>query len=133
MGISRPFRENIDPELLIFYGDDNIKYCANRFDKLVTVNQEVEIDQTVKRIYNPNKSNILNMHISVHESEKMDVTYCDEPGVYTLGSIIVPMTNTTGDMNRQVEITVRFGDTEIFVHGKDLTTGADVEAVFDFL
>ena len=43
------------------------------------------------------------------------------------------MTDTTGGINRKIEITVRFGGTEIIVNGKDLTTGVDAEAVYDFL
>ena len=130
---SSPFRENIDPDRLMFYDYENTKRCAGRFVMLVALNEDIETDQTVKYTYIPEFSNQLKMLIDFCESEKMDVTYCDEPGVKRLGSITVPMTDTNGDMNRQVEVTVRFGDTEIFVHGKDLTTGADVETVFDFL
>ena len=127
------FRQNVDPERLMFYGDDNVKWCSRRFAKLVSVNQEIEIDHTVKSSYTPSYHNILEMAINVYESEKNDVTYCDEPGVRLLGTISVPMTNTTGDMNREVRVTVCFGRTEIIVSGKDLTSGANVQAAFDFL
>ena len=127
------FRENIDPERLMFYDGNNVKQCWKRFDMLVSVNQEVETDQTVKRTYRPIYRNQADMLIEVYESEKSDVTYCDETGVKSLGKITVPMTNTTGDMDRRVEVTVRFGGTEIIVSGKDLTSGSDVQAEFDFL
>ena len=127
------FRENIDPEHLIYYDDNYVKRCEYRFDKLVSVNEDIEIDHTVKRIQNPNEQNQLSAVIKIYESEKDEVTYCDEPGTRQLGSITIPMTDTTGGMNRKMEITVRFGGTEIVVNGKDLTTGVDVKAVYDFL
>ena len=46
---------------------------------------------------------------------------------------MIPMSDTTGGKGRKMEITLRFGGTEIIMNGKDLTTGADVQAVFDFL
>ena len=47
------FRENIDPQNLIFYDGNYVKRCKYRFDKLVSVNEDIEIDHTVKRIQNP--------------------------------------------------------------------------------
>ena len=130
---TKRFRENIDPERLAMYDDDSVKRCKNRFSKLVTVNEEVEINQIVKKTHFPTKNNQRSMAIKIYESEKSDVTYTDEPGTRELGFIKVPMTDTTGNKDRRVEISVRFGGTEIFVTCKDLTTGADVEAVYDFL
>ena len=79
------------------YDDDNVKMCDNRFDKLVNVNEDVEIDQIVTRQYFPCKHNQITMGVTIYESEKSDVTYCDEPGTRKLGTITLPMTNTTGD------------------------------------
>ena len=130
---SSVFRDNIDPETSMFYDDDNVKRCNCNFDKLVEINEEVEIGHTVKRIQGVSFVNQIYGYIKFCESEKSDVTYCDEPGVRKLGSFKVPMTDTTGGTKRMLEITVRFGGTEITVNGKDLTTGIDVEAVYDFL
>ena len=115
------------------YDDDNVKKCYNRFDKLVSVNEDVEIDQIVTRQYSPVIHNQLTMGVTIYESENSDVTYCDEPGTRKLGTITLPMTNTTGDKNRAVEVYVRFGDTEFFVTCKDVTTGVIASASYDFL
>ena len=130
--ISPPFREGVDPERLAIYCD-NVKRCCNRFSKFVTINEEIEIGQAVKKTYFPAYKDQVSMIITLYESEKVFFTYCDEPGVYELGSITIPMTDTTGGINRKAEATLRFGGTEIVVSGKDLTTGAEVQAVFDFL
>ena len=133
IGCNKRFRENIDPEHLAMFDDDNVKRCSGCFDKLVTVNEDVEFDQTVKCIQGVNYHNQTYATIKVYESEESDVTYTNEPGTRKLGFITVPMPDTTGGMKRRVEIIVRFGGTEILVTGKDLTTGADVKAVYDFL
>ena len=118
----------------MFYNEDNVKFCRDLFNRLVTINEEIKINQTViKECYRALKHDQLSMCIRIYESEKDEVTYCDEPGTRKLGTIIVPMPDTTGGTKREVEVTVHFGGTEIFVSGKDLTTGADVQAVYDFL
>ena len=127
------FRENIDPEDLVFYDGNNEKMCDNRFDKLITVGDEIEIDQTVKRVYRPPFHDSTEVIVAICTSEKSNVTYCNERGVSELGSIMIPMPDTTGGMSREVEITVCFGGTEIILSGKDLLTGARVQAVYDFL
>ena len=127
LGESMPFREDIDPEHLSFY-EDNVKFCRDLFNRLITFGEEIEIHQ--KECYRALKPNQLSVCIRIHESEENDVTYCDEPGTRKLGFITVPMTDTTVGTKREVEVTVHFGGTEIFVSGKDLTTGADVQAVF---
>ena len=129
----RIFRENIDPERLMVYNDDNVKECHSCFDKLVSVNEEVEIDQIVTRSYVPCAHNQLSMNINIYESEKINVSYCDEPGVRKLGVIKVPMADTTGDKKRSIKVEVRFGGTEFFVICKDVTTGAVRSAQYDFL
>ena len=134
-GISerRIFLENIHPERLMIYDDDNVKKCDSCFDKLVSVDEEVEIDQIVKRSYLPSAHNQLIMDISIYESERINVSYCDEPGVRKLGVIKLPMADTTGGKERSVKIEVRFGGTEFFVICKDVTTGAVRSAQYDFL
>ena len=134
-GISerRIFLENIHPERLMIYDDDNVKECASCFEKLVSVNEEVEIDQIVTRSYVPCAHNQLSMNINIYESEKINVSYCDEPGVRKLGVIKVPMADTNGDRDREVKVEVRFGGTEFFVICKDVTTGAVRSAQYDFL
>ena len=130
---SRAFRENIDPVSSMYYDDNMVKRCNYVFDKLVGINEEVEVGHTVKRIQSVSYRDQIYATIKFYESEKSDVSYYDEPGVIKLGYFKVPMTDTTGGMNRKIEITVRFGGTEIIVNGKDLTTGVDAEAVYDFL
>ena len=127
------FRENVDPERLMFYDDDKVKKCKNLFDKLVSVNEDIETDETVTRTYYPVYHDQLEMNISIYESEESVVSYCDQPGTKKLGFVKVPMRDTTGNKSRKVNVDVRFGDTEFFVSGKDETTGADVQAKYDFL
>ena len=127
------FRENIDPERLMFFDDDKVKKCRSLFDKLVCINEDIDFDQIVTRTYYPVYNDQLEMNICIYESQESDVSYCDEPGTTKLGFVKVPMRDVTGNKSRKVEVYVRFGDTEFFVTGKDVTTGADVLAKYDFL
>ena len=127
------FRDYIDPIRSMVYDDDGVKMCKMRFDKLITVNEDIGVDQIVKRSYFPGVHNQISAAISIYESEESDVSYCDEPGTRKLGTIKVPMTDLTGDKERKVEIEVRFGGTEFFVSCKDVTTGVVVSDKYDFL
>ena len=130
------FRENVDPERLMIYDDTMmicVKKCEKRFDKLITINEEVDVDQIVKRSYFPIIHSQNSMVISIYESKESNVSYIDEPGTRKLGTIEVPMTDLTGDKKRKVEIEVRFGGTEFFVSCKDVTTGVVVSDKYDFL
>ena len=127
------FRENLDPERLMFYDDEKVKKCKMIFDRLIGVNEDIEIDQTVTRTYYPVYHDQVEMNICIYESEETVVPYCDVPEARKLGFIRVPMTDTTGNKSRKVNVNVRFGDTEFFVAGRDETTGTDVQARYDFL
>ena len=133
ISVTDNFRENIDPERLIWYDDDNVKLCDKLFDKLVSVNEDIEIDKTVTRNYCPMYHNQMSMPIDIYESEESVVSYCDQPGVKKLGTLTVPMNDTTGDKSRKVNVSVRFGGTEFVVTAKDETTGVVVLATYDFL
>ena len=127
------FRENVDPERLMIYDDDGVKKCKMRFDELIKINEDIDVDQIVKRTRFPASHNQKLIIINIYESEESDVSYCDEPGTRKLGKIKVPMTDLTGDKNRTVEIEVRFGGTEFFVSCKDVTTGVVISDKYDFL
>ena len=131
--IRRDFRENIDPARLMCYDDDNVKNCKMHFDEWVCMDQDVEIDQMVTKRYTPASHNQKVMNIDIYESEESDISYCDEPGIRKLGNIKIPMTDTTGDKDRKVEVKVRFGHTEFFVTCKDVTTGVVHSSKYDFL
>jgi len=127
------FREGIDPERHMFFDDENIKKCRLLFDKLCSVNEDIDLDQTMGRTYYPVYNDQTEMNICVYESERNAVSYCDDEGARRLGLLNVPMQDLTGNKGRKVKVNVRFGDTEFFVNGVDETTGADVKVKFDFL
>lgn len=127
------FREGINPERLAFFDDDGTKKCKMVFDKLVTANQDINIQQTVTRTYFPVYNDQAEMNIILYHTEKEEVHYCDEPEVSKLGFLVVPMTQREGNKNRKVAIDVFFGDTEFFVHGRDLASNTSVKAKYDFL
>ena len=132
VGTHKTFRENIDPERLMFYDENNVKKCKKRFSKLVNVGEEIEIGKSVKKKYRSYKLHGLShSKFSIYESENNDVTYYDEPGVRKLGSIGFYF--DAGDVKREVEVTLLFGGTEIFVTCKDLENGLEYKAVYDFL
>lgn len=127
------FKENAHPKRLMFLDDDNKPKCKMVFDKLVSVNEEIEIDQKVTRYYYPVYHNQMEMNIILYATESEEVNFCDELSVRKVGVLVVPMVNTANNKRRKVIVDVKFGDTEFNVHARDEDSGKDVNATYDFL
>lgn len=73
------------------------------------------------------------MRISLYKSNKDDTMYVDDSECEYLGGFDVPMTDTTGGLNREVKVRLLFGDTEIEVKCLVVKTKTEVSDHFRFL
>lgn len=129
---SRPFEEGIDPESKKFWASDlGRNQCNNRFTRFISAGDEIDIDKPEKRIYTALERNSTKAHFTFYSTPKQDARYTDESHLTEHKSIELPMPNTTGGIDRQIEITMYFGRTEIEVVAKDLTSGTVVKTQLD--
>ena len=112
---------------------DGELWCTDVFDTFVTVDQSISLGEVVTRAYTPAKSYQTHTVITIYSSEKEHVLYTNDPGVRPVGELYLEMPDTTGGKNRQLQASMMFGDTEIKVEAKDLTSGKIANAVIDFL
>ena len=96
--------------------------CEGVFSTLVKRGKRVEIGEEVTEIYHPVRSDATSTSVKIYMSDHRKVYYCDDPGVqFTGGDIKVPMLDTTGGLNREIEVKVKFGLTEIEARARHKT------------
>ena len=112
---------------------DGVDWCTDVFDTFVVVDQSISLGETVTRSYTPAKSYQTSTVIGVYCSEKEHVMYTTDPGVHRCAQLYLEMPDTTGGRNRELQTTMMFGDTEIKVEARDITSGKIAKCTIDFL
>ncbi len=119
-----PFDVERDPKSKRFYSDDNKGYwCNDRFHPFVVAGDSVGQDETVTYSFVPMARDQTAMIFSFFATRKTYVRYVDEAGVEKIGAMEIEMPDTTGGIEREVEVSMYFGQTEIRVEARDVTSG----------
>lgn len=111
---------------------DGIDWCTDVFDTFVVVDQSISLGETVTRSYTPAKSYQTSTIIEIYCSEKEHVMYTTDPGVHRCAQLYLEMPDTTGGRSRELQTTMMFGDTEIKVEARDITSGKIAKCSIDF-
>jgi hypothetical protein len=109
------------------------EYCTGIFDIHVESGKLVHYNEWTEQTYYPIYENQTSMKLQVFTCDHGDPKYIDDDGCSEIGSLTVPMPNTTGGTSRRVKAKIQFGGTKITVEGIDETSGESVDVRFDFL
>ncbi len=122
-GCSEEFDSSKDPVGKRFWAEDFNRYqCNHRFFVFVEVGDEIGTDEKVTRVYSPLHKNEKEMMLTFYSSRKPHPRYTDEQGVTELGTLTITRSDTSSGLNWNVEVTMKFGGTEIQVTAKDTKT-----------
>ena len=107
----------------------------NMFKTFVRKNQEVAIDEDVTHSFYPSHASLTAVPIRVYESDKETTIRVDEGGVRRVATFSLPMPDTRLGRNRQILVSMKFGQTEFKVHSLDTSSGQEVKGrvKLDFL
>jgi len=131
--VSERFRPGIDPENKKFWAKDKADwYCTDRFSMFVRAGQPVGVNEKVPHIYLPIEREQTKMSLRFYAASKARVNYVDEEGVEPIGEMTADMPNTTGGVDRKLEVSMFFGKTEIQVEARDKTSGKQCKTVLRF-
>ncbi|MCX6585813.1 MAG: Hsp70 family protein [Acidobacteria bacterium] len=124
-GVSRTFIEGLhDPKKKFYSKSWKRDQCNNIFSKFVTVGEEIEHDEIRIDYLNVLEADDTEMDIALYATKAETALYTDDPGVENLRrQVHVKMPDTTGGLDRRVEIEYHFGGTEIKVKAKDPNSG----------
>jgi molecular chaperone DnaK (HSP70) len=113
------------------------EYCDGYFKKFVVSGQEVEVGMKATEVLkaaSPTQTSML-VGVYCHPFEPTTTSpldYIDDRGVKKIGEIIVDLTRTVGVPNRQVQISMVFGKSEVLLEVTALNTSDRYEAKIKF-
>lgn len=110
-----------------------VAFADNIFSPFCLSGDELKVDFSVTQTYTPGEDGQKVMVLRVYQSKSRAVTYIDAPDAHHVATLECPMLDLTGGMTRSVEVTMKFGATEIMVTAVDQTSGADVTCKLSFL
>ncbi|XP_056004991.1 heat shock 70 kDa protein 12A-like isoform X2 [Ostrea edulis] len=109
------------------------EYCKDKFDIHVESGKLVHYKEWTEETYNPIYEDQTSVKFRVFTCDHTYPQYIDDEGCKEIGSLTVPMPNTSGGTGRRVKARIQFGGTKITVEGIDETSKKSVDVRFDFL
>ena len=126
-----PFEEEFDPDEYRVVDDKGVVRCKNRFFIFVEKNEEVETGDEVSYSFHPHPPNATSVNVFVYSSEVARPRHITDAGVRKVAMTILPISNPEKGAEREVEVLMRFGETEIEVVSKDFSSGEEVQSIVD--
>ena len=127
----RNFIQGVHPEEKKMIAD-GIEKCRDLFNPFVMENEVVKPGQRKSIIYNPVRAKQENMRIKFYVTSNPDTKFTTEPGVTRIGSVTVHSPDTWRGRDRDVEVSMYFGGTEITATARDVSSGNEAHTTLDF-
>lgn len=102
---------------------NGVPYCKDIFHKLCEADAEVMIGETVTHEVYPLRPDMTEMTLNLFQTDDKNPIYTTDAGCTEIGKIKVEMPNISKGMERRVDVSLIFGDTELIVEGLDTETG----------
>lgn len=112
---------------------DGVARCKDVFFKFVERGQQVRAGHEMSQVFQALKPEESSLECSIYISTDTDPMFVDEPSCSQLGVLTVPIPSDRANTCIQVEETMVFGETELLVRARDLSTNQLYEATFDCL
>ncbi|XP_071125378.1 heat shock 70 kDa protein 12A-like [Mytilus edulis] len=128
----RYFMKETDPEEKKMM-EGGVPYCKDIFHILCEAGSEFMLGETVTHDVFPLRPNMTEMTLNLYQTNERNPTYTTDKGCEEIGKIRVEMPDTSKGMDRQVIVSLTFGDTELIVEGKDNETGRSADVHLDLL
>jgi len=112
---------------------DGIEKCNDLFNLFVRENSSVRIGQKITRPYSPLYADDKNITFNFYASSNPDAIYTTDSGMQKLGSVTVESPDTSKGKDRELEVSMYFGGTEITASARDISSGNVAQTKIDFL
>jgi len=128
---SLDFVEGVHPEEKKFIAD-GIEKCSEIFYCFVTENEVVKRGQRITKTYRPEKASQTSLQFGFYVTDNPKTQFVTDPGVTKIGSVVVHSPHTWRGKDRNIEVSMYFGGTEITASAWDVSSGNKVQTTFDF-
>ena len=132
MNFSPDFIQGFHREEKKFFVDGTEK-CKDKFDVFVIENATVQNGQIITRYYTPLRATDINIELNFYGTGNPDEEYVTDPGMTKIGNMVVQSPDTWRGKNRNIEVSMYFGRTEITATAKDVSSGNEARTILDFL
>lgn len=130
-GCSRNFIEGVHLEQKKFVADGIVK-CKDLFNLFVKEGETVRIGRKVNSTYTLLHAADRNIHFPFYASTSPDAKYITDPGMTKIGSVMVQSPDTWRGKDREIEVSMYFGGTEITASARDVSSGNVAQTVLNF-
>ena len=130
-GCTRDFIEGVHPEEKKFIAD-GVEKCGDLFSCFVKENEVVKLGQRITKRYHPLYANRKEIHTSFYVTGNPETLFTTDPGVTRIGSVVVKSPDTWKGKDRDIEVSMYFGGTEITAKSLDVSSGNEAETTLDF-
>lgn len=115
-----------------YYEEQGDWYICNRFSVFVLAGESVDVNEIVTHSFYPMTADQKALGFNFYGTRKKNPRYIDEPDVEELGEINVDISSTVGTRDRPIEVSMKFGKTEIEVTARDVKTGETYNTTLRF-
>ena len=115
---------------------EGVRKCSNIFRTFIHKDEEVEVGFERNLTFTPVSRNQTSMRFNFYcaDFRPKPVQYVTDVGVAQMGEgVEVQMPDTEGGLEREVQLCVTFGGTELQVHATDQTSGKEAKTTLHFL
>ena len=127
----RDFVKGVHPEENKFVVNGK-ELCSDVLNCFVKENEVVKLGQQIKSMYRPLYPDEKQIKYSFFASNNPDALMITDNGVTRIGSVVVQSPDTWRGMDRELEVSMYFGGTEITATARDISTGNTAQTTLDF-
>ena len=106
--------------------------CGGLFCCFVKENEIARLGEQVKRMYIPLRANDTSLTFGFYVADNPEAQFITDEGVTKIGSVTVQSPDTSRGRDRDIEVTMHFGGTEIVAGAVDITSGNKAQTSLDF-
>ncbi|XP_022801917.1 heat shock 70 kDa protein 12A-like isoform X1 [Stylophora pistillata] len=127
----RDFIQGIHPNEKKFIAD-GVEKCRDLFACFVKEDEEVKLGQRIRQVFHPVYANQTEVPFGFYTSSNADAQFVTEPGLTKIGNLVVHSPVTRGGRDRDIEVSLYFGGTEITATALDVSSGNVKQTTLDF-
>ena len=128
---SRKFDKSIHPEEKRFIVDGR-KMCKDLFNLFVKEDEVARLGGEVKRMYVPLRAHDTLISFGFYVATNPNTKFITDEGVTKIGSVNVESPDISRGRDRDIEVCMHFGGTEIVATAVDVTSGNKAETSLNF-
>ncbi|KAJ7328609.1 hypothetical protein OS493_023878 [Desmophyllum pertusum] len=106
--------------------------CSDVFNCFVKENEVVQLGQRIRSMYRPLYPDEKQIKYSFYAANNPNALMITETGVKRIGSVVVQSPDTWRGLNRELEVSIYFGGTEITATARDISSGNTAQTTLDF-